>query len=557
MANRKAGNYSFTFTILAFICWIVFTVTTVLDISIIYDWTSIFIGLFSGLAIFSAVEDMGRFKGLGYCFGTGCLVWVLADVIWAFNVHVLGESEIIYKITDNIYLIPDYFFLLALIVYAREIFTKVDYSRIFINTFIFSALAIVFGYRFALDYHEFGNRVTLELVELILYFFVSIFTLIMAAFIISQTGTKHSKSFYLVSIPLAIFSFLEIRYTYYLVINEEPENMYIDIAYMLFLVFYAGGLCRSDMKDVELSIKPLTGKRSNYVYWINGSMLFVLTMVLYIVKYFNSFMVFVMIISIMGYVIMCKTVQTNMLTEELLERQKSENARLEKMVEDKTRELREMNEYLEHISNTDALTGLYNRRYGMDYLAQLVKDGDNYPIALYSLDLNYFKPINDNYGHDMGDVVLKEVGHRLHHLGQDRCTAIRIGGDEFLVIFKNATNDLAINGIGDIICQKMDEPINASVITEENELKSQQFTISASIGVAVIPADTEEIEELYKMADEALYVIKHTHEKSAVLMYRDIENFVSEHKNNETDAAEKSDSEESDITEADVQIEKG
>ena len=222
---------------------------------------------------------------------------------------------------------------------------------------------------------------------------------------------------------------------------------------------------------------------------------------------------------------MCITVQANALSEELLARQKDETARLERMVAEKIKELQKVNDHLEYISNTDVLTGLYNRRYGMDYLENIVKDGANYPIALYSLDLNHFKPINDNYGHDMGDVVLKEVGRRLANLGQERCTAVRIGGDEFLVVFRNATNEIAVRGVADLLCKAMDEPIEASVNTENGEKVNHTFEISASIGIAGIPGDATSIEELYKMADDALYTVKHTSEKSSYLMYRDMEEF--------------------------------
>ena len=225
---------------------------------------------------------------------------------------------------------------------------------------------------------------------------------------------------------------------------------------------------------------------------------------------------------------MFKTVQTNALTEELLERQKNETVRLEQMVAEKVKELQELNANLEYISNTDVLTGLYNRRYGMDYLEKIVKDGDNYPIALYSLDLNHFKPINDNYGHDTGDLVLKEVGNRLSHLKQERCTAIRIGGDEFLVVFRNATNEVAVRSIGDLICKAMDMPIEATIVTEDGEEKENSFIISASIGIAEIPGDTNDIEELYKMADDALYRVKHTNEKSSYLMYKETDSFAAE-----------------------------
>jgi len=323
-----------------------------------------------------------------------------------------------------------------------------------------------------------------------------------------------------------VFSIGELRYTLYMILNKDPENKYIDIIYMLCMLLYSFAWTDSAIKDKGIVPAEKDSRRDRYTPWIYGALIICSAIILYAVNYFDIYLVFCMIVASMGYVIMCKTVQANALAEELIARQKDETARLERMVAEKTKELMEMNKHLEYISNTDALTGLYNRRYGLDYLSDLVRDGDNYPIALYSLDLNYFKPINDNYGHDMGDVVLKEVGRRLSRLGQSRCTAIRVGGDEFLVVFKNATNDVAIRGIGDLICEKMDAPIEATVVTEENETKSHTFQIAASIGIAIIPHDTNDIEELYKKADDALYTVKHTSEKSSYLMYSEMESFI-------------------------------
>ena len=122
----------------------------------------------------------------------------------------------------------------------------------------------------------------------------------------------------------------------------------------------------------------------------------------------------------------------------------------------------------------------------------------------------------------MGDVVLREVGHRLASLGQKRCTAIRIGGDEFLVIFRNASNKAAIQNVGQLIASRMDEPIHAHVVSEEKGEMDHTFQISASIGVAEFPADTADMDTLFKMADQALYQIKHKHEKSAFLLYSEM-----------------------------------
>ena len=452
-------------------------------------------------------------------------MWFLGDVFWAYTSFLSKENVILTNITDNLYLVSGYVFLLGAIVYARDVFKKSDYHKIAVNAFILAVTTSFIGYSFGMHFHK-SESFSIEIIELLFYSFVSVFSLVVEGIIIAKTGVrKHNKAFYMVWCALFVYDIMEIRYTILMMMDIDPENIYIDILYMLCLLFFGFAWAVPTIKDTVIVPKEKVSKYEKYVPWFNAVLLLALAVFLYNIKYFNAYLLLGMIISILGYLIMCKSEQANALAEELIERQKDENARLEKMVAEKIKELKQVNEHLEYISNTDVLTGLYNRRYGMDYLEKLVKDGANYPIALYSLDLNHFKQINDNYGHDMGDVVLKEVGSRLANLGQDRCTAVRMGGDEFLVVCKNATNDLAVRGIADILCKAMDEPIKATLQTEDGKTESHTFTISASIGIAEVPGDATDIEELYKMADDALYTVKHTSEKSSYLLYREIEEF--------------------------------
>ena len=98
-----------------------------------------------------------------------------------------------------------------------------------------------------------------------------------------------------------------------------------------------------------------------------------------------------------------------------------------------------------------------------------------------------------------------------------------MGGDEFLVIFRNASTSAAVENVGRLICERMDEPIEAHVISGEKGEQEQTFRISASIGVALYPMDTMDLDILFRKADQALYAIKHTHEKSAFLLYSEME----------------------------------
>ncbi len=517
--------------IVSMVLFVIFVVATLAGWTLFVDIETVFLSITMAALVYVSLGTTGKYNRTGLCFFLGICVWTLGDVLWALNSMHGDTMPLISKISDNMYLVSDYVFLLGTIVYCRDVFKKSDYQRIAVNAFAVAIVTSVLGYKFALNFHQYGHRISVELVDLILYFFVSVFSIMIAVIVLGRTGTKgHHKAFYMILVSMLVFSLIEIRFTYMMIINKDPENVYIDIIYYLCILVYSFAWMIPDIGEKVITPKDTVSKKEKYVPWLNVIFILVLSVILYSVHFFGSNMLLFMIIVALAYLIMCKTVQANALAEELLARQKDETARLEKMVEEKVKELKAANDHLEYVSNTDALTKLYNRRYGMEHLEKLVKDGSTYPIALYSLDLNYFKPINDNYGHDMGDVVLREVGRRLRNLGQDRCISVRMGGDEFLVIFKNATNDVAVRGIADLICKAMDEPIDATIHTEDGKTMSHTFTISASIGIAEIPSDTGDIEELYKKADDALYTVKHTSEKSSYLMYREMEEFKKTHK---------------------------
>ena len=514
------------------VLWVVFTIATIMDVDIVYNYVSPFISLASAVLILYSRDTMGRFWRVGRWFMLGVFVWFIADILWIVQTYLITDNQIFTAVVDEVYLIPDFLYAFGIVTYALDRFTKNSSQMILTHAFIIAIVIFITAHKLLVNSADSSLTYSLELVTLLLYMFVTLFTLVMMVIITINTGIKkHTLAFYMIAIFLFVFNIFECRYTAFMFWGREPESIYIDIIYMLCIVVYATMFSLPSIAyfDGETFgqdiINSLENKKYKISYWIFSLVIIIIMIVLFAVGFFNVSDTYYVVTAILAYIIMCKTIQENVLTEELLARQKDENSRLEKMVADKTKELSDMNEYLKKISNTDALTGLYNRRYGLDYLQNLIKDAENYPIALYSLDLNYFKPINDNYGHDMGDVVLKEVGRRLARLGQERCTAIRVGGDEFLIIFRNATNDVAVKNMGDLISSKMDEPINAVAFDEEKGERRHTFQISASMGVACFPVDTNDMETLFKLADEALYAIKHTHEKSAFLMYKEMESF--------------------------------
>lgn len=104
----------------------------------------------------------------------------------------------------------------------------------------------------------------------------------------------------------------------------------------------------------------------------------------------------------------------------------------------------EYNNQLEQAANTDTLTGLYNRRKTMEYLEELTKkSGANQGFSICICDIDFFKKVNDNYGHDLGDEVLKSISHIFKEEMTGKNLAARWGGEEFLLIFPEANGDEA------------------------------------------------------------------------------------------------------------------
>jgi diguanylate cyclase (GGDEF)-like protein/PAS domain S-box-containing protein len=158
---------------------------------------------------------------------------------------------------------------------------------------------------------------------------------------------------------------------------------------------------------------------------------------------------------------------------------------------------------IEFMAYHDPLTGLPNRRLGIDRLNQAIAYADRAgsKTALIFLDLDNFKTINDSFGHAVGDLLLQAVASRLSECTRDCDTICRQGGDEFLLVLGNVQNADAITAV----TEKILETLSATFEIEGNELST-----STSIGIAVYPDDGRDIETLLKRADTAMYHAKET-----------------------------------------------
>ncbi len=173
-------------------------------------------------------------------------------------------------------------------------------------------------------------------------------------------------------------------------------------------------------------------------------------------------------------------------------------------------------EQLHHLAHYDTLTALPNRTLFADRLRQALGNArrDKVHIALMFLDLDKFKPVNDTFGHDVGDLLLKEAALRMQRCVRESDTVSRIGGDEFVVLLPTVEAEQDAMRIAKKMLHTLERPF---------ELADHCICISASIGIAVYPEHGDDEKLLTRHADVAMYYAKTGGRNDARLYQPDME----------------------------------
>jgi len=158
-------------------------------------------------------------------------------------------------------------------------------------------------------------------------------------------------------------------------------------------------------------------------------------------------------------------------------------------------------EEIHRLALHDPLTGLPNRRLLEDRLEKALDTArrNGTQVSVMLLDLDRFKKVNDEYGHEAGDMVLRAAAERLSACVRGADTVARTGGDEFVVLMEAQRQPSDAVSLAEKMLACLSEPLNAG---------DYCFTISASIGIAVYPLDSEQPAQLIRMADKAMYGVK-------------------------------------------------
>jgi diguanylate cyclase (GGDEF)-like protein len=164
-------------------------------------------------------------------------------------------------------------------------------------------------------------------------------------------------------------------------------------------------------------------------------------------------------------------------------------------------EHRRRSDHVNYLAHHDHLTGLANRTLLHERLRQAILRAQNHgqEVAVFLIDIDYFKQINDSLGHADGDILLATVGQRLLSSVRESDTVARMGGDEFVIVMPEVHNKRDVECCGEQIIRSASQPV---------EISGQKISLTLSVGVSTFPEGGRTAEGLLRNADTAMYTAK-------------------------------------------------
>jgi diguanylate cyclase (GGDEF)-like protein len=152
------------------------------------------------------------------------------------------------------------------------------------------------------------------------------------------------------------------------------------------------------------------------------------------------------------------------------------------------------------LSFNDYLTRVFNRRYGYKVIPKLISIAEmkKEPLAILNIDINHFKYMNDNYGHDFGDRILQDICSLILHSIRKNDLLFRWGGDEFLLVLQN-TDQQAAEKLADRLNKTVNEGLKKSI---------KEIDVNLAIGYSIFPDDAKTFDKLVTIADNKMYEVK-------------------------------------------------
>ncbi|MBP1926591.1 diguanylate cyclase (GGDEF)-like protein [Sedimentibacter acidaminivorans] len=452
------------------------------------------------------IKDKETFanKTIWVIFSLACLTWTIADTIWAFYYFLTAFNPEDSILISTLYSSTSIFLFVPIFIFGITRYKKWNMLQLLLDSISISLSILLLLW--ILFFHE-----DLRIVKIIVtqsptsILFIVIDILILVIIFIFYLSAKNLKidtyiNFIFAGVLIYVISDL---YFYHLNFSDSYiPNSLIDYAYMCTFLFLATGSIYK-----RYFTKPKNSESKTYNHNKKQMLLFIYPLLAIIIEDINIPKITNFLIIILLNNILSTYIQASIKNEQLLVKEKEMNFLLEEKIKQRTKEITDKNNELENknkeldfLSNKDTLTCLYNRRFFMDNLKKELESLKPLEsVALFYMDLDRFKTINDMYGHQVGDQALIEISKRLEILSEGNFILARLGGDEFVLVYRGILDNAVIEELALVIIDKCSEPI---------EIGEYIFYVSASVGISIYPLDAKDSYTLIKNADIAMYEAK-------------------------------------------------
>jgi len=445
----------------------------------------------------------------------GVLFWLSGDIFYLVYNNGLSNAEIIHDISDTLYTVTSYSYTLSVLAALWIEYHDKNIISLIVNAFLFAiAVFVLTTTIFGAFLHKSFNMNILSIGG-VLNIFTAMFIVISIFMLAVDKGMEvQSLSSLLIFISFCIYGILDIRYTYLDTAGINAESVIADAIFLFSIVILGFAFTTKESENLIFKKAADGIAKDNSLGIVAAGLLLVFGLLLFVSGVMQQSDFFILLTASLSYLLVMKMIQVNELNSKLIENQNKERAELQERVKIQQKEISTVNAKLENATVKDVLTGLYNRNYWKSYSTEMALTSHKGRIVLYSIDINFFKMINDKYGHTIGDKVLTEIGNRLNSLQMNNATAFRFGGDQFLVTCVDEDKMLDITSFAQKIVDLLDTPF---------EIGNNIINITVSVGGAIYPENTDNLEKLLNYAESARNTVKHISKESTYTFF-DAEN---------------------------------
>ncbi len=454
----------------------------------------------AGVSLFISAMANKKHRWIIMFASGGAFSWVIGDILFYLYNDLNYNPGVLSVVSDLFYHLTSCMYLIGMVLYLWTSYRNRDTVRFLANGMLISvATTIIINAFFSYSLKSEMNYFAFQPLEFV-YVMSSMLILMILLLVLLERGIHNvSRVGVLLFISFLLYGILDIRFSLLDADGYEAVSPELDVLFLFSIVLLSASFV-SATDDILDAIKNKDNGNSSRLGYFFVVVTIAIGIVLFLVHGLSQSGLLMLFITGMAYLLLLKTFQLNDLNRMLIEQSELEKEELKHRVSSQMEELSEINEKLANVSNLDFLTGLKNRRCWTNFSRGYTPKHKDERVILYSIDVNYFKLINDSYGHKVGDDVLVEIGRRLESLEDESVYAFRMGGDQFLMACIDNGYELDENVFGEHLLKVLDQTF---------DIKGELIRITYCIGVAVYPKDTDNLEKLFDFAESARESVKH------------------------------------------------